>query len=41
MIEKPFHEPAEGGTDLRDPAVEAGPRGVTLRRLAEPRPFKG
>ena len=41
MIEKPFYEPAEGGTDLSDPTVETGPRGVTLRRLVEPRPLDG
>ena len=34
-------EPPEGGTDLRDPAVEAGPRGATLRRLVEPCPLDG
>ena len=27
MIEKPFYEPAEGGTDLRDPAVPTSRQG--------------
>ena len=40
MIEKDFHEPAEDGSDLRDPNVEPGPRGVILRRLIEPRPIR-
>ena len=41
MIEKPFYEHAEGGTDLSDTTVETGPRGVILRRLVEPRPLDG
>ena len=41
MIEKPFYEPAEGGTDLRDTTVESGPRGVILRRLVEPHTLGG
>ena len=39
MIEKDFYEPAEDGSDLRDPPIEPGPRGAILRRLIEPRPI--